>query len=178
MSFCARQLMEKAREHKTELYMMFVDLRKAHDSVPRQALWLVLQKYGVPPQLIWLIQSLHEGMKAEASVDGATSPYISACLSGSVSSTILQTVHFASGLTSPKRRCCLGTNQAAGAFPTQGSSQLLTSYYSLGSPISSLHHLHCSTFLSPPHSLLYSTYPSSLHPSTLTQHIFFCFFLP
>ena len=49
MIFCARQLVEKAREHNTSVYMLFVDLWKAYDSIPRQALWLVLQKYGIPP---------------------------------------------------------------------------------------------------------------------------------
>ena len=33
MIFCARQLMEKAREHNINLYMLFVDLRKSYDLV-------------------------------------------------------------------------------------------------------------------------------------------------
>ena len=76
MIFCARQIMEKAREHNTKVFMLFVDLRKAYDSVPRQALWLVLEKYGIPPLLVRLIQSLHDGMKVEVSVDGTTTPVI------------------------------------------------------------------------------------------------------
>ena len=68
--------MEKAREHNTKLLMLFVDLRKAYDSVPHQALWLVLEKYGIPPVLVRLIHSLHDGMKVEVSVDGATTPVI------------------------------------------------------------------------------------------------------
>ena len=48
MVFCARQLIEKAREHRSDLFMLFVDLRKAYDSIPRQALWLTLHKYGIP----------------------------------------------------------------------------------------------------------------------------------
>ena len=38
MIFVARQLLEKAREHNDSLYILFVDLRKAYDSVPREAL--------------------------------------------------------------------------------------------------------------------------------------------
>ena len=79
MIFCAWQLMEKAREHRSDLFILFVDLRKAYDSVPRQALWLVvtvLHKYGIPTQFIQLIQSLHEGMKAEVAVGGTTSPVV------------------------------------------------------------------------------------------------------
>ena len=76
MIFCAQQLMEKAREHNTSLYLLFVDLRKAYDSVPREALWKVLGKYGIPPPLVNIIRSLHEGMKAEVTVDNASTPEI------------------------------------------------------------------------------------------------------
>ena len=68
MIFVARQLMEKAREHGDSLYVMFVDLKKAYDSVPREALWQVLQKCGVPPQMLEVIKSFHEGMYAEVRV--------------------------------------------------------------------------------------------------------------
>ena len=43
MIFIVRQLVEKAREHSKSLYVLFVDLRKAYNSVPRQALWKVLE---------------------------------------------------------------------------------------------------------------------------------------
>ena len=76
MVFCTRQLVEKAREHNTTLYLLFVDLRKAYDSVPREALWQVLRKYGVPPSLVNIIRFLHDGMKAEVTVDGAITPEI------------------------------------------------------------------------------------------------------
>ena len=72
MIFVARQLVEKAREHNHSLYMLFVDLRKAYDSVPRQALWKVLEKCGVPPKLLSLVKSCHEGMRAEVRVGFTT----------------------------------------------------------------------------------------------------------
>ena len=37
MIFCVRQLVEKAIEHNTKIFLLFVDLRTAYDSVPRQA---------------------------------------------------------------------------------------------------------------------------------------------
>ena len=49
MIFAARQVIEKSREHADSLFVLFVDLKKAYDSVPRQALWSLLEKYGVPP---------------------------------------------------------------------------------------------------------------------------------
>ena len=64
MIFVARQLMEKTREHEDSLFVLFVDLKKAYDSVPRSALWTVLFKCGVPPTMLSIIRSFHEGMQA------------------------------------------------------------------------------------------------------------------
>ena len=50
---------------------MFVDLRKAYDSVPRAALWIVLLKLGVPEQLVSLLKSFHDNMTATIIVNGS-----------------------------------------------------------------------------------------------------------
>ena len=76
MLYCARQLVEKTYEHNTKMFLLFVDLRKAYDSVPRQAMWKTLRKYGVPPVMVEVIKSLHDNMKAEVMVNGDTSPPI------------------------------------------------------------------------------------------------------
>ena len=56
--------MEKARESNTSLYLAFVDLKKAYDSVSREALWMVLEKrYYLPGKLVHILKSLHEGTK-------------------------------------------------------------------------------------------------------------------
>ena len=68
MIFVARQLLEKAREHQESLFTLFVDLRKAYDSIPQQALWQVLERLGVPPRMMRIVRSFHEGMKAEVRV--------------------------------------------------------------------------------------------------------------
>ena len=44
---------------------MFIDLKKAYDSVPRAALWQALGKLGVPGSLIELIRSFHCDMQAQ-----------------------------------------------------------------------------------------------------------------
>ena len=39
------QMIEKAVEHNTKLFMLFIDLRKAYDSIPHQAcgvIWRVM----------------------------------------------------------------------------------------------------------------------------------------
>ena len=48
MIFVAWQLMEKAIEHGETLFVLFIDLKKAYDSIPQQALWSVSEKCGVP----------------------------------------------------------------------------------------------------------------------------------
>ena len=55
MIFVARQLVEKMREHEDPLFVLFIDLRKAYDSVPRDALWCVLDKYGMPSTMVLVI---------------------------------------------------------------------------------------------------------------------------
>jgi len=44
--FSLRLLMSRSYEYATPLHLAFIDLRKAFDSVPRAALWLILRHYG------------------------------------------------------------------------------------------------------------------------------------
>ena len=67
MIFCTRQMVEKAIEHREQLFLVFVDLRKAYDSVPHEAMWRVLKKYGFPVEMI---RSFHEDMSAELKIGG------------------------------------------------------------------------------------------------------------
>ena len=64
MIFVARQLQEKFREHHQDLYLAFVDLTKAFDTVNRDLLWNILRKYGCPPTFIATLQQFHTGMCA------------------------------------------------------------------------------------------------------------------
>ena len=41
-----------------------MDLRMAYDSVPRKALWCVLEGYGVSPTMLSVIKFFHENMTA------------------------------------------------------------------------------------------------------------------
>ena len=68
MIFTVRQLV-KSLEHRSKVFLTFVDLRKAYDSVPREALWMALSKLGVSDKTISLIQSFHLGMKSTIRLD-------------------------------------------------------------------------------------------------------------
>ena len=54
MIFVARQLVEKAKECHSDLFALYVDLKKAYDLVP-PALWRVLERLGVPSTMISII---------------------------------------------------------------------------------------------------------------------------
>ena len=53
---CMSAGIEKSREHKTKSFLTFIDLKKAYDSVPRNALWLALKKLGVPDNITQFIR--------------------------------------------------------------------------------------------------------------------------
>ena len=56
MNVMVWQLTEKATEHNTNQIFVFVDIRKAYDSVPCAALWIALWKLGVPEDMIKLVK--------------------------------------------------------------------------------------------------------------------------
>ncbi len=73
MIFVARQLLEKSREHHESLFTLFVELRKAYVSMPTEALSKLLCKCGVLHLMLRMIQSFHEGMKAEVRLSNSLS---------------------------------------------------------------------------------------------------------
>ena len=73
MIFSLRPVAEKVREKNQELYMVFVDLTNAFDTVNRAALWKVLKKLGIPDSMLKVIISFHEGMRASVGSNGKTS---------------------------------------------------------------------------------------------------------
>ena len=64
MVFTVRQLQEKCQEQNADLYMAFVDLTKAFDTVSREGLWKIMAKYGCPDKFISMVRKLHDGMMA------------------------------------------------------------------------------------------------------------------
>ena len=56
MMFTVRRLQELGRKARAPLFLCFIDLQKAYDSVDRTLLWQVLARFGTPPQMIEVIR--------------------------------------------------------------------------------------------------------------------------
>ncbi len=50
--------------------MTFIDLTKAFDTVSREGLWQIIEKFGCPNKFITIIQQLHDGMMVTVLDDG------------------------------------------------------------------------------------------------------------
>ena len=57
MIFTAMHLQEKCQEQNVDLYMTFVDLTKAFDTVSRDGLWKIMAKLGRPPRFIATVRN-------------------------------------------------------------------------------------------------------------------------
>ena len=72
MIFVARQLQEKCSGQHQDLYMAFIDLTKAFDTVNQDLLRNILCKFGCPPILIAMLQ-FHTSMCAQVVMAGSQS---------------------------------------------------------------------------------------------------------
>jgi hypothetical protein len=60
--FLIMQLMERYREQKKELHMVFIDLEKTYDKVTRNIMWWTLQKHKFSIKYITLIKDMYDNV--------------------------------------------------------------------------------------------------------------------
>ena len=61
--------MEMTRRKRVPVHMCFIDLKAAYDSVSRDTLWRVLERYGVSKKLRSLIKALNQRTNAAVRVN-------------------------------------------------------------------------------------------------------------
>ena len=102
MIFTARQLQEKWQDQNVDLYMTFVDLTKAFDTVSREGLWKIMAKFGCPAKFIAMVRQFHDGMLARVQNDGEFSdpfPVTNGVKQGCVLASTLFSMMFSAMLT-------------------------------------------------------------------------------
>ncbi|CAH9116420.1 unnamed protein product [Cuscuta europaea] len=55
-----RQVMEKYRDTKKDLHLVFIDIEKAYDRVPREVLWWAITRKGISRKYISIIMDMYD----------------------------------------------------------------------------------------------------------------------
>ena len=58
--FAASQMIKNHRERQKELHMVFIDIEKAYDRVPRQEVWRCTSEKGVPEKYVRILSKTHK----------------------------------------------------------------------------------------------------------------------
>ena len=67
--FVIRRLQELAWKKQIPLYVCFINLTEAYDSVDRNLLWTVLARFSVPQRMNSVMHQFHDGMRACVRLD-------------------------------------------------------------------------------------------------------------
>jgi len=79
MVFSLRQLQEKSVEQSRPLYVVFIDLTKAFDTVSRSGLYNILKLLGCAETLLSILVAFRKNMKARVQFDGSVSKTFPIC---------------------------------------------------------------------------------------------------
>ncbi|XP_026459825.1 uncharacterized protein LOC113360538 [Papaver somniferum] len=71
--FLARTLLETYRAQQKDLHLLFINLEKAYNKIPREVLWQALAEMNVPDKYIVLIQDMYEGARSSVRTIGGLS---------------------------------------------------------------------------------------------------------
>ena len=75
-NFLIRHVMERYREQKKDLHMVFIDLEKAYDKIPRNVMWWALDRHKVPTKYVALIKDMYDNvMTSVRTSDGDTDDF-------------------------------------------------------------------------------------------------------
>ena len=92
-----RYIQSLFQEKNLNLYLAFIDIIKAYDSVQRELIWKALKKIGLPPKLIKMIQTIYQSIECRVRVEGKDSDPFSilvGLLQGDSNSTLIFNIIF------------------------------------------------------------------------------------
>jgi hypothetical protein len=69
-TFTLQTALQTLQEHNHDMHVLLVDLVKAYDTVNRELSWKILKTFGVPPQMIRVIQKLYTDVTYHMNVAG------------------------------------------------------------------------------------------------------------
>ena len=111
--FVIRRLQELARKKRIPLYVYFINLTKAYDSVDQTLLRTVLARFGVPQNEISVIRQFHDGMRACVRLDDRVySGWLAVkqgIRQGCVLAPLLFNIFFAAFQSGQRHHGCFGT---------------------------------------------------------------------
>ena len=90
--FTLRQLAEKYDEFSKELFVCYIDFRKAFDSVWRKGLWAVMRHYGYPEKIVRILENTYRDTFSAVRVRGSVTEWfmtVVGVLQGDVLSLLL-----------------------------------------------------------------------------------------
>jgi len=74
--FLIRHVMERYREQKKDLHMVFIDLEKDYDKIPRNVMWWALDRHKVPTKYVALIKNMYNNVMTRVRTsDGDTDDF-------------------------------------------------------------------------------------------------------
>ena len=73
--FLIRQVTERFREQKKDLHMVFIDLEKAYDRIPRNVMWWALDKHKVPTKYVILIKNMYNNAVTSVRTNDGNTDY-------------------------------------------------------------------------------------------------------
>jgi hypothetical protein len=74
--FLIRQVIERYKDQKKDLHMVFIDLEKADDKIPRNLMRWVLDKHKVPTKYVTLIKDMYDKVVTSVrTTDGNTNVF-------------------------------------------------------------------------------------------------------
>ena len=78
--FALRHFIDLAARLSQPLYVCFVDLYKAYDTVRRPLLWDIMGSIGVPLSFVNAVRSMYVGVVCQVKVEGCAGPEFPSCI--------------------------------------------------------------------------------------------------